>query len=196
MAILLGAMTAPWYTGTGCLRVHGLQPAHDLLHDVALHGAVQQRPLLALGQRFALAVALVHLALYFCRRQQLAPRRRGDAKAQDHAQLDLGRYLARDWGATLHLDREFENGWRVGAFATKTSASGEAFDSGSFDKGIRLVVPLSWGLGQPSRSEYDVSVRSYGRDGGARLSVGGRLYDRVRGYQEDGVLQQWGRFWK
>ena len=37
-----------------------------------------------------------------------------------HAQVDAGRYLARDWGATFSLDRAFRNGWKVGAFATLT----------------------------------------------------------------------------
>ncbi|MBQ1202694.1 MAG: YjbH domain-containing protein, partial [Loktanella sp.] len=30
-----------------------------------------------------------------------------------HTQLDIGRYLAGDWGATLSIDREYENGIRV-----------------------------------------------------------------------------------
>ena len=33
-----------------------------------------------------------------------------------HAQLDVGRYLAGDYGATLALDREFANGIKVGRF--------------------------------------------------------------------------------
>lgn len=113
-----------------------------------------------------------------------------------HAQLDVGRYLAGDVGATLSVDREFENGWRVGAFATKTDASAEDFGSGSFDKGIRLEVPLSWGIGRPHRKKFETVIRPFGRDGGARLDVSGRLYDSIRDYQESGIQEQWGRFWK
>ncbi|MHA3916424.1 YjbH domain-containing protein [Halovulum sp. GXIMD14793] len=29
--------------------------------------------------------------------------------------VDVGRYLAGDWGATIALDRTFNNGWKVGA---------------------------------------------------------------------------------
>jgi hypothetical protein len=44
-----------------------------------------------------------------------------------HAQLDLGRYLAGDWGGTLTLARDFDNGWRIGAFATLTDAGFDDF---------------------------------------------------------------------
>ncbi|MFC6496832.1 YjbH domain-containing protein [Gemmobacter lanyuensis] len=113
-----------------------------------------------------------------------------------HAQLDVGRYLAGDIGATLSLDREFANGWRVGAFATKTNVSADDFGSGSFDKGIRLEVPLAWGLGTPGRKTYETVIRPFGRDGGARLNIEGRLYDTVRDYHTSGIDDQWGRFWK
>lgn len=113
-----------------------------------------------------------------------------------HAQLDVGRYLAGDVGATLSLDREFASGWRVGAFATKTNVSAEDFGSGSFDKGIRLEVPLAWGTGRPGRKTYETTIRPFGRDGGARLDVDGRLYEAVRDYHEEGIDAQWGRFWK
>ncbi len=113
-----------------------------------------------------------------------------------HAQVDVGRYLAGDVGATLSIDREFENGWRVGAFATKTNVSAEDFGSGSFDKGIRLEIPFAWGTGQPTRKKSTTVLRPFGRDGGARLEVDGRLYNTVRDYQETGMDAQWGRFWK
>lgn len=113
-----------------------------------------------------------------------------------HAQLDVGRYLAGDVGATLSLNREFENGWKVGVFATKTDASAEEFGEGSFDKGITLNIPLNWGLGTPSRSEYAATIRPVARDGGARLDVADRLYDSVRAYDESSIDAQWGRFWK
>lgn len=113
-----------------------------------------------------------------------------------HAQLDIGKYLAGDIGATFSLDREFANGWRVGAFATKTNVSSADFGSGSFDKGIKVVIPLNWGLGTPSRNTTPITLRPFRRDGGAKLEVDGRLYDSVRGYHESGLNNQFGRFWK
>ncbi|MCU0899690.1 MAG: YjbH domain-containing protein [Cypionkella sp.] len=111
-------------------------------------------------------------------------------------QVDVGRYLAGDVGATLSLKREFDNGWRVGAFVTKTNVSAEEFGSGSFDKGITIEIPFASLLGKPSTRTQSTLLRPFGRDGGQRLSVEGRLYDEVRGYQKDGLTEQWGRFWK
>lgn len=112
------------------------------------------------------------------------------------AQVDVGRYLAGDVGATFSLDREFANGWKIGAFATLTDVSAEDFGSGSFDKGIRVRVPLNWLTGQPSRQTKGLTLRPFGRDGGARLEVDNRLYETIRDYHSAGIDAQWGRFWK
>lgn len=113
-----------------------------------------------------------------------------------HGQVDVGRYLAGDWGATVSVDREFNNGWRVGAYATLTDVPFEDFGEGSFDKGIRITVPSAWFAGTPTREANDFVVQSLTRDGGARLNVDGRLYNRVRGMQAADVEQRWGRFWR
>jgi hypothetical protein len=112
------------------------------------------------------------------------------------SQLDVGRYLAGDWGATLGIDREFANGWKVGAFATFTDVSAEEFGEGSFDKGIRLTIPSVWLTGEPSRATYSTTIRPLTRDGGARLSVQGRLYESVRSSHRDDLEAQWGRLFR
>jgi hypothetical protein len=112
------------------------------------------------------------------------------------AQLDVGRYLAGDVGATISLDRQFENGWRVGAFATKTNVSAARFGEGSFDKGIRLTIPIGWALGSSARKSYNITVRPVQRDGGARLDVDGRLYEDIRSYHGKRLDDQWGRVWR
>jgi hypothetical protein len=113
-----------------------------------------------------------------------------------HGQLDVGRYLAGDWGATLSIDREFANGWRVGAFATLTDVPFRRFGEGSFDKGIRLTIPLNWAVGTSTRVETHTTIRPVLRDGGARLDVNGRLYETVRGYHARDLDAQWGRVWR
>lgn len=113
-----------------------------------------------------------------------------------HLQLDVGRYLAGDYGATISLDREFDNGWRIGAFATRTNISAKDFGEGSFDKGLRVSIPLEYVLGTPSRRVETVTMRPLTRDGGARLIVDGRLYETVRGYHDDAMRGNWGRFWR
>jgi len=113
-----------------------------------------------------------------------------------HGQLDAGRYLAGDWGGTIALDREFANGWRIGAFATFTDVSSRQFGEGSFDKGIRFTVPLSWILGQPTKQEASGVIRPVTRDGGQRLNVDGRLYETVRGSHQPEIAKSWGKYWR
>ncbi|WP_297772911.1 YjbH domain-containing protein [uncultured Roseovarius sp.] len=113
-----------------------------------------------------------------------------------HGQLDAGRYLAGDWGVTVALDREFANGWKVGAFATKTDVSAQDFGEGSFDKGIRITAPLSWILGKPTQQAPTAIIRSLTRDGGQRLNVSGRLYETVRPSHKREAAASWGKFWR
>ncbi|WBU60794.1 YjbH domain-containing protein [Paracoccus albus] len=111
-------------------------------------------------------------------------------------QVDIGKYLAGDKGATVEINREFENGWRVGAYATKTDMSEEEFGEGSFDKGVRLSIPVSWATGQPSTNRVGGTIRSLSRDGGSRLRVDGRLYDKVRESHTGNLYDGWGKFWR
>lgn len=111
-------------------------------------------------------------------------------------QLDVGRYLAGDNGATVRLTREFANGWKVGAWATKTELSSEEYGEGSFDKGISIQIPMSWALGTPSKRTIGGTVTSLNRDGGRKLRVEGRLYDVIRDSHSTKMYDGWGRFWR
>ena len=113
-----------------------------------------------------------------------------------HAQLDVGRYLAKDWGMSVQLNREFNNGWKVGAYATLTDISFDDFGEGSFDKGIVMEIPTSWSIGRPSRVKRSVVIRPLLRDGGAKLDLSDRLYDLVRDTHVPQLEAQWGRFWR
>ncbi|WP_245306217.1 YjbH domain-containing protein [Roseovarius aestuariivivens] len=113
-----------------------------------------------------------------------------------HGQLDAGRYLAGDWGGTITLDREFKNGWKIGAFATFTDVSAQQFGEGSFDKGIRFTIPLSWVIGQPTTQKASGVLRPLTRDGGQRLEVNGRLYETIRDSHRPDIAKSWGKFWR
>lgn len=112
------------------------------------------------------------------------------------AQVDAGRYLAGDWGATFTLTRVFDNGWKVGAFFTLTDMPFEDFGEGSFDKGIHLEIPLHWGLGKPSRRKLRTTIRPLTRDGGARLYVANRLYGIVSEADARSIERTFGRVWR
>jgi Exopolysaccharide biosynthesis protein YbjH len=112
------------------------------------------------------------------------------------AELDVGKYLAGDVGATVSIDRVFVNGWRVGAFATVTDVSAADFGDGGFDKGVRFSIPLTWVLGNQTNNTLGTTLRPSIGDGGARLDVDGRLYNSIRDYHTDGLDPEWGRVWR
>ncbi|WP_093992517.1 YjbH domain-containing protein [Flavimaricola marinus] len=112
-----------------------------------------------------------------------------------YGQIDVGRYLAGDWGATLTLDRTFENGWRVGASATLTETTFDDMSEG-IDYGVRITVPVDFVLGRPTQRDLSTSLGASTRDDGQRLVVDGRLYDVVRDGHRDALEDGWGRFWR
>ncbi len=112
------------------------------------------------------------------------------------ARIDAGRYLAGDWGATFGFDRVFDNGFRVGAFFTLTNVSAADFGEGSFDKGIRFSIPVSWFLGKPSTRSVGTTIRPIQRDGGQMVRVPGRLYGQVRAAHRKALRDQWARVWQ
>lgn len=83
--------------------------------------------------------------------------------------IHAGKYLAKDYGATVEVRRTFDNGWQLGLWATKTNVSAEDFGEGSFDKGMFIRVPLHSLTGSNVRSVYQSRIRPIQRDGGARM---------------------------
>ncbi len=118
----------------------------------------------------------------------------------DQIQVDAGRYLAGDWGATIAVDREFRNGWSVGAFMTLTDVLAAEFGEGSFDKGIRFSIPVSWLTGQLSQSSVGTTIRPITRRGsmcpaGSMIGCGRAIWAILtisgRGYGDEEATSPW-----
>lgn len=97
-----------------------------------------------------------------------------------HVTLSAGQYLAGDRGITMDVSRIFNNGIRLGAFATKTAISSEQFGEGSFDKGIYVSVPFEAMMPIKNRGTGNFVWKPLTRDGGARLDRPSTLYDLTR----------------
>lgn len=93
------------------------------------------------------------------------------------ANISVGQYLAGDKGVTVNISRGFENGVRIGAFATKTNLSAEQFGEGSFDKGVYVSIPFDAFLTRTSSTYASFVWKPLTRDGGAMLGRGVSLYD-------------------
>ena len=93
--------------------------------------------------------------------------------------LSAGRYLAKDIGATVQLERTFANGVTVGGFFTRTNMSSADFGEGSFDKGLYLRIPLDALLLRSSGTTVSAFYHPLFRDGGAKLNRGMSLFDET-----------------
>jgi hypothetical protein len=94
--------------------------------------------------------------------------------------LSYGKYLAGDVGGTLDLSRVFQNGVKIGAYATRTNVNYAQFGEGSFDKGVYLSIPFDAFFARHSDSSADLLFTPLIRDGGAKLFRKYQLYDMTR----------------
>ena len=105
--------------------------------------------------------------------------------------VSAGQYLAGDKGVTFQFSRRFSTGVEIGAWFTLTNVSAARFGEGSFDKGIRLVIPFEWVAPFATRSGYDLSLRSIQRDGGQRLLGDAMLYGLTDASSYGALTQEW-----
>ena len=102
--------------------------------------------------------------------------------------IHVGRYLAKDKGATMEIRRTFDNGFSVGAFVTRTNVSAADFGEGSFDKGLFFKIPFDSFLSNDTKNSFATSLRSIQRDGGQKLDYfTGRLWFDLRSVRYDSL---------
>ena len=139
------------------------------------------------GMRFDLRdyeTTIGHLSLYY------------DAGEMFDVEINAGRYLAGDWGATTTISRKFGSGWEVGGYATLTEVPFDTFGEGSFDKAIYVSIPIDWIIASPNRTKRRLTLRPITRDGGAQLSSARRLYREIEDSQNASFQREFGRLWK
>ena len=125
-----------------------------------------------------------HLSLYY------------DASGMFDIEVNAGRYLAGDWGATTTISRKFGSGWEVGGYATLTDVPFDTFGEGSFDKAIYVSVPIDWIISSPTQSQRKLTLRPITRDGGAQLSSARKLYRYIERMQNAQFQRELGRLWR
>lgn len=94
--------------------------------------------------------------------------------------LSYGKYLAGDIGGTLDLSRVFQNGVKIGAYATRTNVDYAQYGEGSFDKGLYVSIPFDAFFAKHSDSSANLLFTPLIRDGGAMLIRKYKLYDMTR----------------
>lgn len=105
------------------------------------------------------------------------------------AAVSVGRYLARDWGTTVDISREFTNGVKFGGWVTRTTASKEEFGEGSFDKGIYISIPFDEMMAVSTMSRANMTWAPLTRDGGAMLHRQYSLYTMTNGRNQEAFYE-------
>ncbi len=119
-----------------------------------------------------------------------------DAGGMFDIEINVGRYLAGDIGATTTISREFGSGWRVGGYATLTDVPFETFGEGSFDKAIFVSIPIDWITSTPTQTQRILTLRPITRDGGANLTSARSLNNYMRNSHSAAFQREYGRLWK
>ena len=96
----------------------------------------------------------------------------------------VGKYLAKDYGATFEFSKLFPNGLEMGFFFTLTNLSAGEYGEGSFDKGIFFTYPISLFASGPKKGKSKFLYRPLTRDGGSKLDHNLELYEILKTYSK------------
>lgn len=107
------------------------------------------------------------------------------------SQVLVGKYLAKDKGATLDLSRRFKTGFRLGVFATLTDLSKEEFGEGSFDKGFYFVIPMDVLYPKWQTGNISFGLHPLTKDGGATINYHNSLYGLLGDTNRESLLRDW-----
>ena len=108
--------------------------------------------------------------------------------------LQMGKYLAGDKGATLDLSRRFKTGFTVGVFASKTNLSAEEFGEGSFDKGFYFAIPTDLFYTNYGKGFISFGLKPLTKDGAATLQLQNTLYGMFGDTSKSSLVRDWGDF--
>ena len=130
------------------------------------------------------ATTVGHVSMYY------------DAGGMFDIEINAGRYLAGDWGATTTISRKFGSGWEVGGYSTFTDVPFDTFGEGSFDKAIFVSIPIDWITSSPTRAQRILTLRPITRDGGAQLASARSLNRYIKRSSNAAFRREFGRLWK
>ena len=177
-----GGLLEPFFAGVGGELLY--KPAHwPIGIGIDIH-RVRKRNY---DMRFDLLdyeTTVGHISLYY------------DAGGMFDIEVNAGRYLAGDWGATTTISRVFGSGWEVGGYATLTDVPFATFGEGSFDKAIFVSIPIDWIISKPTQAQRILTLRPITRDGGANLASARSLNRYVKRSHNAAFQREYGRLWK
>jgi len=105
----------------------------------------------------------------------------------------VGRYLGEDVGGTFSLEKQFDNGARLGGFLTVTDQVDADIFGGTTHlySGIKLSLPIGNIPFVPSGSEVRLEARPFGRDTGQSLDKPVSLYELTEPMSYRQIARSW-----
>ena len=100
-------------------------------------------------------------------------------EAELDLKIQIGKFLANDYGARFELTRYFPSGLRIGVWQTWTNAHDCINGKLYFDKGISFSMPLDIFYTHSDRSRFQYGISAWLRDVGVTSATGKGLYDIV-----------------
>tara|TARA_R110002126_G_scaffold13118_4_gene56875 strand:+ start:24417 stop:26558 length:2142 start_codon:yes stop_codon:yes gene_type:complete len=107
--------------------------------------------------------------------------------------LSAGRYLAKEYGATLSIAQNFRNGTMLNGFVTSTQKQDQDVFGGTTHLygGLNLSVPLGALSFLPNGSAATLKTSPLGRNAGQRLGKPFALYDETEQLSRRHIIQNW-----
>jgi hypothetical protein len=93
--------------------------------------------------------------------------------------VQMGKFLANDYGVRTEVSRYFDSGLRVTFWYTHTNAHDHINGSTYYDKGVELSLPLDLFYTESSRKRWAYGMSAWLRDVGVTASTGQDLYELI-----------------
>jgi len=107
------------------------------------------------------------------------------------SRISFGRYLAKDWGTTIDISRQFASGIIIGASATFTSLTKNISERSSPDKQIYMTVPFDFFWFKQSRNKGNFKFKQLGKNGGQKIMHNTNLFDLMTAGQPESLKNSW-----
>lgn len=93
--------------------------------------------------------------------------------------VQMGKFLANDYGARYEVSRYFESGLRVGFWYTHTNGHDKINGKTYYDKGVEFSMPLDVFYTESTRKRWGYSMNAWLRDVGVTAATGQDLYELI-----------------
>lgn len=93
--------------------------------------------------------------------------------------MQIGKFLANDYGIRYEVSRYFDSGLRVGFWYTRTNGHDKINGETYYDKGVEFSMPLDLFYTESTRKRWGYGMNAWLRDVGVTAETGQDLYELI-----------------